>query len=225
MQEFILKDPYPNGSVAVEPDGKAYVDALLEMEAMHLRGEPVYVKYLIGDRKGSIARFVPNYMPGDALPNHRKCESIYGAKINAHARVYHQGNQVHGHRYQGGAHGVCHWDDRRNKVKAFIPHGFAWMKDYQGPTVWEKFDAKAAKADLLNNVMEQDIDGKKLAVGDEVIYVNSRYGSGTELCHGVIDRFEAKADSRGHTVFTIVKERGKDVESKIQYPGAYIWKK
>lgn len=85
--------------------------------------------------------------------------------------------------------------------------------------------SKELRKRLTENPDVTDIDGKPLAVGDNVLYVNSRYGSGTELCHGQIVRFAAKISHYGNEVFTVVKEDGKEVESKIRYPASYIFKK
>lgn len=197
MEQIKLSGIYSNTPQAQKDE---YMATMRALRAVQEAEKDIYLLFVDGDRKGSIARFI-----GDKT-------------ITLHDSYNRPG--------VFNTHGHCVWDGRKNKIQWNLTSPYTvWLPDHVGPTVWAKFDAKAAKADLLNNVAEQDIDGKRLAIGDAVIYVNSRYGSGTELCHGVIDRFEAKADSRGHTVFTIVKERGKDVESKIQYPGSYIWKK
>lgn len=220
MQEIVLSHPYPNGTANVEPEGQAFVDALNEMERMLLADEPVYIKFLKGDRAGSIARFEMDHLHDFKTANGHQRKGGFNARVNPNARVHVGGRQQHGYRYEGIAHGVALWDGRRNKIKVCVPHGFAWLKGYEGPTVWEKFDAKAAKKARLDNPQETDIDGKLLAVGDKVLYINSRYGSGSELCHGKVIRFDATRD----TTFTIVQQCGTDMESKIQYAGSYIWK-
>ncbi len=198
MKQIKLSGIYSNSPQVQKYEYEKDMEALRATQDL---GNDIYLLFLNGDRKGSIARFI------------HEGHTAFQGKTKYASSASH----LYGH---------CVWDDRKNKIQWGLTSPYTvWLPDHVGPTVWAKFDAKAAKADLLNNVAEQDIDGKRLAIGDEVIYVNSRYGSGTELCHGTIDRFEAKADSRSHTVFTIVKERGKDVESKIQYPGSYIWKK
>lgn len=198
MNQVKLGEPYSNDPQSVKEQWKLARKNLRENQEA---GIPVYLLFVGGDRKGSIARFVSEADP-----------EFQGKKRYAPRFAY--------------DYGQCVWDDRKNKIQWTLSGSYAvWLPDYSGPTVWEKFDVKAAKAKLLDNIKEEDIDGKRLFVGDKVLYINARYGGGAQLCHGTIDRFEAKADSRSHTVFTIVTEDGKDVESKIQYPGAFIWKK
>jgi len=198
MNQVILSSPYSNDPQSVKDQRETDRKLLRQYQD---DGIPVYLLFVDGDRKGTIARFI-----SEADPDF-KGKKRYAQKFAKN-------------------HGQCVWDDRKNKIQWSLnsPHT-VWLPNYSGPTVWKKFDAKSVKAELLANIKEKDIDGKPLAVGDGVLYINARYGGGAVLCHGTIDRFEAKADSKHHTVFTIVTEDGKDVESKIQYPGAFIWKK
>lgn len=218
-QEIILEEPYPNGSVELMPEGQQYVAYMHEIWELYMDGKPIYVKYLEGDRKGSIARFVPG-------------DPSYGDRCFPEPQVHRSdvwapgsGRRVYGYRYNNYAFGICHWDGRRNKVKESLSRNFAWLKGYDGPTVWMKFNAKEAKAELLKKPNQKDIDGNVLRVGDKVMYANIRYGGGTMLCHGTIARFEAKANSRRKSVNTIVVMDDGDEESCITKPHQLIWKK
>lgn len=200
--EIILREP----GTSAEPnlDFERSINLMAEYQQQEL---PIYLKFIDGDRKGSIARW--NKMYDDVIsPNIQRTR-----------------NGGYNHSIKG-MHGHCTWDGRNNKIQwSLNSPQTVWLRGYQGPTVWCKFDAKEAKRKLLKNPGQVDIDGKELDVGDEVLYVNSRYGTGTNLCHGAVARFEAKADSRSHTIYTIVKERDSNEESKIQYSSDYIFKK
>jgi len=205
MKEVSLRTPYSNSPDSACTTFELAVDAL---RALQEAGGSVYLKFVDGDRKGSIARFISTKPVGYSK---RRCT----------------GFRAEGYNYSlTDAAGHCVWDGRKNKIQWSLhsPHA-VWLPEYYGPTVWEKFDAKAAKAALLVSPNEVDIDGKPLAAGDSVLYINSRYGSGSGLCHGTVIRFEAKVDSKRQHVYTIVQMDGSDMESKIEHSGAYIWKK
>ena len=76
----------------------------------------------------------------------------------------------------------------------------------------------------MKNPDQKDIDGNILNIGDNVLYINARYGSGMELCHGKIKEFKAKVDSRRTEIFTVV-ENAEGVLSTISHSHCMIWKK
>lgn len=178
-----------------------------EMKAVAESGGRIYIEHLQGDRKGSIS---------------------YIEDPSVTVREQQRYNRNEPRRYSLHVHGTHRWDGRRNKAQASChatggtPY-FAWLKDYEDGTVWAKFDAKAAREKLLAEVAEEDIHGHVLEVGDEVAYINARYGSGAELEIGTVDRFEASANSHGATVYTIIKN-SKGIESKLQYPEKQVMK-
>ena len=51
----IIGKPFPNGSTELAPTGEAWVAIYAEIQALHEAGKPIYIKYLHGDRAGSIA--------------------------------------------------------------------------------------------------------------------------------------------------------------------------
>ena len=214
MREISLWDPFSNGFEGWPLEALDHKQNWEDVKNLNEVGKPIYVKFVMGDRKGSIAKFIPD---------HR------GVRVNVdnHARIWvpNKSGMQSGHRFNFSSYGHYTWDGRRNKVKGSLhSRETVWLPDYMGPTVWEKFDAKAAKAAAIENPDVTDIDGKSLDTGDKVLYINARYGSAMELDHGTIVRFEAKANSLGTEVFVIVAN-AKGVESKIGSPAAMIWKK
>lgn len=211
-REVSLKNPFPNGFVNWPSEAHDYQSHWEQLAEAHKRGEPIYMKFVSGDRKGSIARFIPN-------------DKGIQVRLDTHARVWVAHNQQAGTRFNHTAQGHYEWDGRRNKVKGYITSPeVVWLPDYVGETVWEKFDAKAAREAATTNPDVTDIDGNGLKVGDKVLYINARYGSAMELDHGTVDRFEAKASRASVEVFVIVKNAA-GVESKLGSPAAMIWKK
>jgi hypothetical protein len=174
----------------------------------------LYVKFIGGDRKGSIARVQidPDY-------NHRPAEiSEMRRYSSSEQRLFEITNTW--------IYGIAKWDKRKNSCQVSLPNDeVIFLPNYEGPTVYEMFDKKAAKEKLLKNPDQRDIDGRPLAVGDEVLYINARYGSGFVLNHGTIKEFKVTADSKGHSFVTIVKNDDADEESSISYPSQMIWKK
>ena len=114
------------------------------------------------------------------------------------------------------------WDGLKNKIHPHLSD-LIWLKGYEGPTILKKFDAKAAKKELLNNYKFKDLDGTILKVGDEVLYINARYGGGMQLNYGIVDRFEASIGADRQEVFTIVKNLTGE-ESKISNSETFIKK-
>lgn len=176
-----------------------------------IKTEPIYVKFISGDRKGSIAktRLDPKYRHG-------------GATIQRRGFSFEPSYYINSNVFQV----ICYWDGRNNKFKTSMHNeDLIILPNYTGPTIYEMFDHKAAKLAALESPDQYDIDGKKLEIGDNVLYINARYGLGFVLCHGTIVRFEASVDSRKKEIFTIVQRDGTSVTSKILYPYAMIWKK
>lgn len=174
----------------------------------------LYVKFIDGDRKGSIARFVV-----DTQYKHRRAEIVH--------RWHNWSDQRPQYEIDGNwMAGTAKWDKRKNSCQLHLPSPeVVFLPNYQGLTIYQMFDRKAAKEKLLASPDQHDIDGKLLAVGDKVLYINTRYGSGSMLCHGVISEFRVSADSKGHSFTTIVKNDEGDEESAISYPWQMIWRK
>jgi hypothetical protein len=214
--EFLLKRPFYNGFA--DKDDPAVLLYLEQHNALNEKfaAGKLFVKFIDGDRKGSIARVKPNVKTfGDKVVQKATIERRYNSWNNnepyyvEHDRFY----------------GILSWDGRKNSVQMNFPDKDAvFLPNYEGPTVWELFDHKAAKEEALKKPDQLDIDGKTLAVGDEVLYINARYGYGMELSHGKIKQFKATVDSRKTEMWTIV-ENAEGIESKISNSSNMIFKK
>lgn len=210
----VLKLKMPNSIIngfATEDDPEA-MKYLKDLKAVHkaLNDGTLHCRFTGGDRKGSIAKLSPE--PG--APNEAP---------------------VIGHRYSGVWNGraftirndylytICSWAGRKNKVKVSFPHHEAeLLLGYEGPTIWEKFDTKAAKEEALKEPDQRDIDGRVIGVGDQVLYINARYGARMVLTHGTIKEFKAVADSKGVTITTIVEDKDGELSSML-YPESMIY--
>lgn len=194
-----------------DPELLQYVEDINYLKTRLIEGN-LYVKFIDGDRKGAIAR-----LEIDTKYKDRPCE-VRG-RYDTWKKCYIFNPESY------SLYAIARWDKRSNKVQ-FHSHSndYVFLPNYTGPTVWALFDKKAAKAEALKEPDQYDIDGKMLAIGDKVLYINARYGSAFELSHGVIKEFKASVDSRRTEIFTIVtNEEG--VESKISSPETMIFKK
>ncbi len=178
----------------------------------------MFVKFIDGDRKGSIARIKAD---PERIHSNKTTKIEYRAKqwknSDGSRNLYDFSDTYFSGHYT--------WDGRKNKVKAFIPtRELVFLPNYEGPTVWELFDHKAAKAEALKEPDQYDIDGELLRIDDEVLYINARYGYGMVLTHGRIKFFRASVDSKKTEIWTIV-ENNDGVESKISNSSSMIFKK
>jgi hypothetical protein len=170
----------------------------------------LYVKFVKGNRAGSIAK-----VECDGPGMNEKSSLIYHGTWGPRWII---DNPYFSLRAK--------WDKRKNSCHLLLPNEeVVILPNYQGQTVYEMFDKKSAKEAALKNPNQYDIDGKLLEIGDEVLYINARYGSGFELCHGAIQEFKAASDSYGNTISTIVKHADSDQVSSISNPTTMIWKR
>ncbi len=194
-----------------DPVAQKYLADLQEVYKALVTGK-LHCRFIEGDRKGSIAKLIPD--PDYALLWPR---IEHGSNYYNRNRPY----QVKGHYIRT----IAKWTGRQNKVKVAFPHLEAeLLLDYEGPTVWEKFDAKRAKEEALKNPGQRDIDGNVLNVGDKVLYINARYGARMVLTHGVIKQFKAVADRKGTTITTVVEDENGQL-SDMLYPESMIYLK
>jgi len=210
MRVVRLEDPYPNGFE--KEDDPVALKYLKDMKTVYtaLMDGKLFCRFVDGDRAGSIARLVKDPDCTYEEPSIRRTWSSnrWGGEYRFERDYF---------------SAICKWDGRKNKVKQFLPHcEVELLLNYNGPTVWEKFDAKTAKEEALKNPDQRDIDDNVLNVGDRVLYINARYGARMVLSHGVIKEFKAVADSRGTTITTVVE--GEDGQlSEMLYPESMIY--
>lgn len=215
MQVISLKNPFPNGFAP--KDAEAANAALAQYQTVFdaVEAGTACVRYIDGDRKGSIARV--------------KLDPAY-----AHLPRRRPVIEYRSYRYRGddadqqiaNTHFWCvaTWDGRKNKVKVNVPsHEIEVLLDYDGPTVWEKFDTKAAKEDILKNPDQKDINGNLLSIGDPVLYINARYGSRMTLEEGKIKEFNASVNSKDHTITTVIESKTGELSS-LQYPESMVYR-
>ena len=213
--EFQLSSPYYAFEKEDDPAALLYLEQVRTLQEK-MYAETLYIKFIDGDRKGAIAKVIPRYDERKHL-----CEIHYKPTHSS------WDNKRYGF-HNEYLWGYATWADikRKNKVQVSLPNrDVVFLPNYTGPTVWALFDHKAAKAEALKEPDQVDIDGHVLAIGDPVIYINARYGSGMELCHGVIKEFKASVDSRKTEIWTIVTNIENNVESKISNSSYMIYKK
>jgi uncharacterized Zn ribbon protein len=209
MEVIDVNNPFYYGRLTDENDPKA-LEHLANLIKVYdaLENGLLHVRFTSGDRAGSIAKLAHDsrYNTSDKPRIKRRYHSYRRDAVEydfENDRFY----------------TVCTWDGRRNSVQATFPNPEAELLiGYDGPTVWAKFDAKAAKEAVLKNPNQRDIDGNVLAVGDKVMYINARYGSGMVLTRGVVEEFKASVDSKSTSITTIIRNSKTGETSSMSYP-------
>ena len=121
-------------------------------------------------------------------------------------------------------HGRLSWKGKRNNPKfTLMDSTCEVLLDYEGEEVLKRFNLKEEGKKLLTQDF-YDIDDEKLSVGDEVLYLNIRYGSGGTLCHGVVKSFKAHARD-GYVSVIIANKENPSEESECRQPFNQIYKK
>ena len=211
----LLKSKYYFDS-ADDPEAVAYCEARNFLVEKALKGE-LYIKFVGGDRKGSIAKVKLD--ANDHPYNDRQAEIVpeHYSYRNEQRRFLISNEYFFG---------TAKWDKRKNSCKVDFPNkNIVFLPNYEGPTVYVMFDKKSAKEELLKNPNQRDIDGKSLNVGDKVLYINARYGSGFAMCHGTIKEFKVSVDSTGYCFTTVIQNDTGEEVSSITNPSEMVWKK
>jgi len=180
---------------ADDPELLSTVATFRDLHLALKSGEKVFIEFLDGDREGSIAEL----QLSSKFKNHDepRVRTIYGYYQHDKTR-YEPDCTIYG---QLKFTGKSHRPDQDIRPGSHV----VWIKGYKGPTVWKKFDAKAAKEEILATEDQCDRDGSPLAVGDHVIYVDLAYGSGARIERGTVKEFKVSVDSSRHTVYTLVE--------------------
>lgn len=217
MKAISLKNPYPNG---IETDKEEllepFISILDEIRDKIISGEKVYIRITAGERKGSIAyidKFDPAYT--QPKPPHIHRHHRWGEEYYTRVTPY-------------SFYVILGWDGRRNKIRWPTYNSCEYLRDYEGPTVWEKFDKKAAEMKLLEETEIIDREGNELNIGDRILYINARYGCAASLDRGIIEKIKFNVqkttqDTEYKTVHVIIKN-DKGEKSDIKNPKLSILK-
>lgn len=208
-----LRDPYPNGAT-----DKKYFDQIIwayeSIKSILDAGKKVYVGYTTGERAGSIAYIKEVLSDSDKI-----VPEVYFS--------HNTWKKGHDWRCWSGFQAVLGWDGRRNAVKCFINHDIVYFPDYEGPTVWEKFDKKAAEKSAAEAAIVLDRDGNILEIGDRVLYINARYGGAACLDRGTISDIKVKVNKCRndiHSELNVIIDNDNNEQSKITGPNLSVLK-
>ena len=170
-----------------------------------------YVRVLGGDYDASVAKFTID----------EELESM-GYKSGELYYPVHNRDKWFNVKYHW--EGRLSWKGKRNNPKfRLMDSTCEVLLDYTGEEIFKRFDLKKEGQKLLSQEV-YDIDGNKISKGDEVLYMNLRYGSGGKLCHGVVKDF--KAHSRdGYVSVIISNKENLEEESECRQPYSQVYKK
>jgi hypothetical protein len=165
----------------------------------------IYIRVKEGDYEGSIAKFTTN--------NSEKEKKLF-VLTRSRERSYNINFYFYGN---------LSWDKKRNNPKFILYQNNAEiLLGYRGETVLKRVDFKK-QAKKLRELELYDINDKVLALGDSVLYINTRYGGGTCLSKGVIVEF--KPHVRGNYLSVIItNSEVEDQTSELNYPSMQIYK-
>lgn len=163
-----------------------WIETFNDVKATIDAGLPIYVRVNSGDYAGSIAKIkVELYEPAE----YSRCWGGDGQNV------------------LGTLMGRLVFDGTKNSTKYFVSHDVTWLQHYTGPTIYKRIDKKARSANILANAEFIDRYGNELKVGDSVVYVNIRYGSGSSLERGKIVEMIVKAQE---TAVVVLNEDGQE---------------
>lgn len=211
-----LKNPYPNGVVPEQEHLlESFISLIDEIRDKILAGERVYIRITAGERKGSIA-YVKQLDPayGDEEPR------------ISHDRMFRNNTSRISNAYLNL---ILRWDKRRNRIKWPTYNSCEYLRGYEGPTVWEKFDKKAAEKKMLEETKVLDRDGNILKEGDRVLYINARYSCGASLDRGIIKKIRFKVQrttyqSKEYSTVHVIIKNDNGEESDIKSPRLSVLK-
>lgn len=213
-----LKNPYPNGLPVNEQHIlEPYVDLLNELRDKISKGEKVYIRITSGERKDSIAYihgFDPDY------PSSAKNSFIQMKRMFRDQKAYIVNDSINV---------ILGWHGRRNRIKWSTNYYCEYLPEHIGNTVWKKFDRKKAEKKMLEETPVLDREGNTLKVGDRVLYINARYGSGASLDRGIIEEIKYKVrktsyQDRNYTEVNIIIKNDNGSQSKIKTPRLSVLK-
>jgi len=209
--------PYDHGPEDHEPSEKIMAIAN-DIFVRFANGEKLYFQFNFGERKGSIAYL--KKLDTDCLRIKKKIiKGWKGPRID----------------YQIQMKGTVAWDDRKNtaKVDFFVNGAMSFLDGYSGESVWLKTDVKAEAAKIKAESKIYDMRGREIKEDDVVVFINSRYGSGSCLDYGIVQEIKVKVThntyyKRKETEITAIIKNvrmdsdGRDILSKVKNPESYV---
>lgn len=172
----------------------------------------LYIQYISGDRQGSVAKAVFDDRYQNGLPKIQYKCTQYGVKYYSivNAVIYMKAT----------------WKGRSNKPRVTTNCLDVIFIISQDPieTIWKMVNKKEVKAEKLAVTVQYDIDGNVLSVGDEVLYINARYGSAMTMCHGIIKEFKVTGSNNKYQVLTIIESKMGELSS-LSMPSTMVYKK
>lgn len=198
-----------NGFVDInDPEMIAYLDEAIAAHDAFFANQ-LYAKFVSGERAGSIAKLELN--PKYYTPDVPKIEQGYNYKGNCF--------RILNDRF----HCIATWNGRRNKIQVAVPsEEIILLVGNNIETVWAKEDHSERHAELQKNPGQVDIHGQSLAVGDDIYYINARYGSRMTLTRGVIKEFKIIVNTSKTEITTIIESGGE--LSSLSYPESMVLK-
>lgn len=160
-----------------------------------------HVRVKGGDYDGSIAKFTPDV-------NGSLYKRVNNRNIRWNVKHYWDGR--------------LSWKGKRNNPKFDVMYTTCdVLLDYEGDEILKRFDIKKESKKLLEKPLH-DIDGHVITKGDEVLYVNIRYGNGSKLCHGVVSDFKAHARD-GYVSVIVTNKDNTSEKSECHQPHNQIY--
>lgn len=211
--QFVLRSPLGNG-FADEDDPKALEFVEIYNHILdRIKAKDLYIEYVSGNLKGSIARIEPGKISNQETEIWRRRNMSW----NSDKPFYISRTQFYFQtRFAGRKN--CRQENSSNKDIVFLPN-------YKGPTVYQVFDVEKAKQDYIKNAQFYDIEGRELNIGDLVLYINIRYGYATELCRGFVKEVRVSNVVQGTKPnLTLVIEGKNQVLSELKYPDSMVYK-
>lgn len=189
------------------------IELFTELYNRICNNERVYFKYITGELAGSIffVEFDDDY--NQQLPTPFK---------NARKRTSMFSRDELQYDYSYNLFVRARWEGRRNNRKEsirFSEDRIVYLRDYDGPTVWNQYNVKKHAEMVLKTHDVTDRYGNKIEVGASVTYINARYNTGSRLDRGVVTDIAAKSRKIKDVIYTdihvLIERNGDRQQSKI----------
>ncbi|QQG33938.1 hypothetical protein ZPAH1_orf00176 [Aeromonas phage ZPAH1] len=189
-------------------ESEEYINMVRVVEHIKQHGY-CYIYVTSGDYTGSVAKFIP---ADGEFDNHKTLYwRTYSRETSYNSKYY--------------VNGRLKWVGKKNNPKFTLMSKSCYVIiPDEGEKIEEvlvRYDPKKERESM--ELSAKDIDGRSIEIGDLVLYINTRYGSGSELCHGRVKAF--KGYPRDGVVSIIISNETRDEESECRQPSFQIYKK